>query len=309
MNLFSSIPSPSISFIELGPVRIHFYALFILLGIVIAIWFGSVRFKKKGGKPGLILDIALWTVPFGIVGGRIFHVLTHWGFYFHEGADLAKVFAVWEGGLAIYGAVILGAVGAFVGAKLSGVRFLAFLDAIAPGVLIAQAIGRLGNYFNQELFGLPTDLPWGLQIDRPNDAIPVGLPDDVLFLPTFLYEIIWNLVGVALLLLLEKRLKLAWGQVFGWYLVIYSVGRFWIEGLRIDPSEIFLGIRTNQWSAVIGVVIGIALIFWSRRNHPGSEPSVYVSGLGGEQNELAPDIFKPEPDGLDSKEPESSTKD
>lgn len=258
----------------MGPVRIHFYALFILLGIAIAIWIGSVRIKKRGGQPGSILDIALWTVPFGIVGGRIFHVLTHWNYYFFEGADLSKVFAVWEGGLAIYGAVLLGAVGAYFGSKSSGLRFLSFVDAIAPGVLVAQAIGRLGNYFNQELFGLPTDLPWGLEIARPNEAIPTGLPNDVLFLPTFLYEILWNLLAVVLLLALEKRFNMRWGRTFGAYLVLYSVGRFWIEGLRIDPSDVFFGIRTNQWSALVGVLLGLALVFWSRRAFPGIEENV-----------------------------------
>ncbi|MFM6978295.1 MAG: prolipoprotein diacylglyceryl transferase [Micrococcales bacterium] len=289
MNILNSIPSPSISHFDIGPVRIHFYALFILLGIAIAIWIGAARFKTRGGNAGVILDIALWAVPFGIVGGRIFHVLTHASFYFGEGKDLSKIFAVWEGGLAIYGAIILGVVGAYIGARLAGVRFLSFADAIAPGVILAQAFGRLGNYFNQELFGTPTDLPWGLQIDSPNDALPVGLPDGTLFHPTFLYEIIWNLLGLALLLVIENRLKLRWGQAFGLYLVIYSIGRFWIEGLRIDPSDAFLGIRTNQWSAIIGLAVGAALIYWSRRRHPGAETSVYLPGR-------EPEVITPDPD-------------
>ncbi|MEY4320240.1 MAG: hypothetical protein RLZZ471_181 [Actinomycetota bacterium] len=278
MNPIFSIPSPAISYFDLGPVRIHFYALFILLGIAIAVLIGARRFKARGGNGSAILDIAIWAVPFGIIGGRIFHVLTHWSFYFGEGKDLTKVFAIWEGGLAIYGALILGTVGAFIGARFAGVRFLSFADAVAPGVILAQAFGRLGNYFNQELFGQPTDLPWGLQIDSPNDALPVGLPPETLFHPTFLYEIIWNLIGFALLLLVEKRLKLRWGQAFGLYLAIYSVGRFWIEGLRIDPSDVFLGIRTNQWSAILGLALGAALIYWSRRRHPGFETSVYLPG-------------------------------
>ena len=278
MNPIFSIPSPAISYFDLGPVRIHFYALFILLGIAIAVLIGARRFKARGGNGSVILDIAIWAVPFGIIGGRIFHVLTHWSFYFGEGKDLTKVFAIWEGGLAIYGALILGTVGAFIGARFAGVRFLSFADAVAPGVILAQAFGRLGNYFNQELFGQPTDLPWGLQIDSPNDALPVGLPPETLFHPTFLYEIIWNLIGFALLLLVEKRLKLRWGKAFGLYLAIYSVGRFWIEGLRIDPSDVFLGIRTNQWSAILGLALGAALIYWSRRRHPGLETSVYLPG-------------------------------
>jgi prolipoprotein diacylglyceryl transferase len=278
MKVLGSIPSPTIAYFDLGPFRIHFYALFILIGIAIAIWLGNVRLKARGGKAGAILDIALWAVPFGIIGGRIFHVLTHWNFYFGPDKDLTKVFAIWEGGLAIYGALILGTVGAYIGSRIAGIRFLSFADAIAPGVILAQAFGRLGNYFNQELFGLPTDLPWGLQIATPNDAIPAGLPEGTLYHPTFLYEILWNLLGLAVILLIENRLKLRWGQTFGLYLAVYSVGRFWIEGLRIDPSEAFLGIRTNQWSALAGLVIGAALIYWSRRRHPGLETSVYLPG-------------------------------
>jgi len=207
MKVLGSIPSPTIAYFDLGPFRIHFYALFILIGIAIAIWLGNVRLKARGGKAGAILDIALWAVPFGIIGGRIFHVLTHWNFYFGPDKDLTKVFAIWEGGLAIYGALILGTVGAYIGSRIAGIRFLSFADAIAPGVILAQAFGRLGNYFNQELFGLPTDLPWGLQIATPNDAIPAGLPEGTLYHPTFLYEILWNLLGLAVILLIENRLK------------------------------------------------------------------------------------------------------
>jgi prolipoprotein diacylglyceryl transferase len=292
MNILSSIPSPTVSFIDLGPLRIHFYALFILLGIALAIWVGSLRFKNRGGRPGLVLDIALWAVPFGIVGGRIFHVLTHWNFYFGDGKDLSKVFAVWEGGLAIYGALLLGTIGAIIGAKVSGVRFLSFADAIAPGVILAQAFGRLGNYFNQELFGLPTDAPWGLEIRSPNEAIPIGLPAGTLFHPTFLYEIIWNLAGLAMLLLLENRLKLRWGQTFAVYLAIYSIGRFWIEGIRIDPSEAFLGLRTNQWAAVAVFLLAAALIFWSKKRHPGIETSVYLPGKDPDSVAADPDVYE-----------------
>jgi prolipoprotein diacylglyceryl transferase len=278
MNIFSSIPSPDISSFELGPVRVHFYALFILAGIALAIWIGSRRFRQRGGEPGMILDITLWAVPFGIVGGRIFHVLTHWDFYFHPGADISKVFAIWEGGLAIFGALVLGSLGAYIGARTAGIKFLAFADAIAPGVLVAQAIGRIGNYFNNELFGLPTTLPWGLEISTSNDAYPQGLPAGVLFHPTFLYELIWNLIGFAALIWLDRKLKLRWGQMFAAYLVTYSIGRAFIESIRIDPSEYYFGLRTNVWSAIFGIAVGIALFVWSRRRNPGPETSVYLAG-------------------------------
>ena len=278
MRILNSIPSPDVSSFELGPVRIHFYALFILLGIALAIWIGSRRFRQRGGQAGMILDIALWAVPFGIVGGRIFHVLTHWDFYFHPGADISKVFAIWEGGLAIFGALILGSVGAFIGARTAGIKFLAFADAIAPGVLVAQAIGRIGNYFNSELFGQPTTLPWGLEISTANDAYPQGLPAGVLFHPTFLYELIWNLIGFAVLIWLDRKFKLRWGQMFAAYLITYSIGRAFIESIRIDPSEYFFGLRTNVWSAIFGIAIGIALFVWSRRRNRGPETSVYLEG-------------------------------
>lgn len=278
MNILNSIPSPDVSSFELGPIRVHFYALFILIGIALAIWIGSRRFRQRGGQAGMILDIALWAVPFGIVGGRIFHVLTHWDYYFYAGADPSKVFAVWEGGLAIFGALLLGSVGAFIGARTAGIKFLAFADAIAPGVLVAQAIGRIGNYFNNELFGLPTTLPWGLEISTANPAYPAGLPAGVLFHPTFLYELIWNLMGFAVLIWLDRKLKLRWGQMFAAYLITYSIGRAFIESIRIDPSEVILGLRTNVWSAIFGIAIGVALFVWSRRKHKQEETSVYLPG-------------------------------
>jgi prolipoprotein diacylglyceryl transferase len=302
MNLFASIPSPEISSFELGPVRIHFYALFILIGIALAIWIGSRRFTKRGGPSGAILDIALWAVPFGIVGGRFYHVITHWNDYFFEGADLTKVFAVWEGGLAIFGALAFGSLGAFIGARTAGIRFLSFADAIAPGVLVAQAVGRIGNYFNNELFGQPTTLPWGLEIATGNPAYPEGLPAGVLFHPTFLYEMIWNLMGFAALIWLDRKLKLRWGQMFAAYLIVYSIGRAFIESIRIDPSEVILGLRTNVWSAIAGIAVGVALLIWSRRRNKEPETSVFLPGR--EPFPADNDLVKPtealEGDALDS---------
>ena len=186
-SILTSIPSPDISFIELGPLRIHFYALFILTGIILALLLTEARLRSRGAESGIALDISLWAIPFGILGGRFFHVITHPNDYFFAGADLLAVFRIWEGGLAIYGALIFGSLGAYIGARQAGIRFVSYLDAVAPGVLLAQAVGRWGNYFNNELFGLPTDLPWGLEISSSNPAYPAGLPDGVLFHPTFLY--------------------------------------------------------------------------------------------------------------------------
>ena len=273
--ILSSIPSPEISYILLGPFKIHFYALCILAGVIAAIFIADRRLVARGAISGLALDIALWTLPISIVGARIFHVLTHSGDYFYPGADLTAVLRIWEGGIAIYGGLVGGAVGAWIGTKRAGSRFWSFADAVAPGILLAQAIGRWGNYFNQELFGLPTTMPWGLEISKSNPAFPVGLAEGTLFHPTFLYESLWSLIGVAVLLLLDKKFSLRWGTMFGAYLVVYSAGRLITENLRIDPSDIILGLRTNVWSAILGVAIGLAIIYWQRRQHPEPEISVY----------------------------------
>jgi prolipoprotein diacylglyceryl transferase len=281
MNLFNivtSIPSPDVSYIELGPLRIHFYALFILTGIILALLLTESRLKARGVEAGVALDVSFWAIPFGILGGRFFHVITHPNDYFYQGADLLAPFRIWEGGLAIYGALLFGALGAYIGSRRSGIKFTSYLDAVAPGILLAQAIGRWGNYFNNELFGIPTDLPWGLEISSSNPAYPAGLPEGVLFHPTFLYESIWSLFGVALLLAADKKFNLRWGRMIGLYFIYYSVGRVWVEAIRIDPSEIVLGLRINIWSAIVGIVVGLAVMIISYRKHTGLEVTAYLKG-------------------------------
>jgi prolipoprotein diacylglyceryl transferase len=280
-----SIPSPdpswqsfSIPFGDAFSLTIHAYALCILAGILVAVWLTSVRLTQRGAEPGIVVDIALWAVPFGIVGGRIFHVLTHPDDYFGEGKDLLKVFYIWEGGLAIFGALIFGALGVYIGCRFAGIRFFSFADALIPGLLLAQAFGRLGNYFNHELYGQPTSLPWGLEIASDNPAFPLGLPEGTLFHPTFLYEILWNLLGVAVLLFLERKLTLRWGRMLGLYLIWYGVGRSWFESIRIDQSEVFAGIRTNVWAALAAIALGVIIYVVQTRRHTGFEPSPYVPG-------------------------------
>jgi len=276
--LNTSIPSPDWSFFDLGPFRIHAYALCILAGIILATIITSRRLTKRGAEPGVVLDIILWAVPIGIVGARFYHVLTHPGDYFYDGADLLRTLYIWEGGNAIFGALIGGAVGAYIGCRLAGIRFWSFADAVAPALLVAQATGRLGNWFNHELFGLPTTLPWGLEIEPSNLAFPVGLPADTLFHPTFLYEIIWNLLGVAVILYFERKFRLRFGQTLGAYLIWYGLGRSFFESIRIDPSEIYFGIRTNIWAAFAAIAIGLIIILVQRHRHPGVEPSPYMPG-------------------------------
>ncbi len=276
--LHASIPSPDVSSITLGPFTIHFYALWILLGIIVAAALTSRRLTARGAEPGVIFDFLLWTVPLGIVGARIFHVLTHPDDYFFEGADLLRTLYIWEGGIAIFGALLGGAVGAWLASRQTGVRFWTFADALAPGMLLAQAFGRLGNYFNHELFGQPTTLPWGLEIEESNPAWPVGLPAGTLFHPTFLYEILWNLAGVAVILLLDRRFRLQWGRLFAVYLIWYGLGRIVWESIRIDPSEIILGLRVNVWAALAAVALGVIISVVQRRRHLGLEPSPYRPG-------------------------------
>ncbi len=273
-----SIPSPEWSYFDLGPFRIHAYALCILAGIVAATIMTSIRLTKRGAEPGIVLDIILWAVPLGIIGARIYHVLTHPGDYFYPGADLLHTLYIWEGGNAIFGALLGGAVGAFIGCRMTGIRFWTFADALAPGMLLAQAMGRLGNWFNHELYGLPTTLPWGLEISSDNPAFPVGLPEGTLFHPTFLYEILWNLLGVAVILFLERKISLRWGKAFAVYLIWYGVGRSFFEAIRVDPSEMFLGVRTNIWAAWVAIAVGVVIFIVQSRRHTGVEISPYVPG-------------------------------
>ena len=292
MSVFFSIPSPTVSSFTLGPVTIHYYALFILTGIILATAITSARMKARGMEAGLAIDIAIWAVPFGIVGGRLFHVATHISDYFGPGRDWTSMFRLWEGGLAIYGAIIFGSIGAYIACQVdikalkiqsAGIRFLSFADALVPGLLVAQALGRWGNYFNNELFGAPTDLPWGLEISSFNPSYPLGLPDGLTFHPTFLYESLWSLLGVAVLLLLEQRFNLRWGRMFALYLMWYSFGRFFIEGIRLDPSDVILGLRTNQVSALAGLLLGFALLMIQRSRHTGEETTGYLPGRSNKQ--------------------------
>lgn len=322
MSLIQAIPSPTISSFTLGPLTIHFYALFILAGIIVAVILTAGRMKARGMEAGLAIDIAIWAVPFGIVGGRLFHVATHWNDYFGEGKDWTSMFRLWEGGLAIYGAIIFGSIGAYIACQVdikalkiesAGIRFLSFADALVPGLLAAQALGRWGNYFNNELFGTPTDLPWGILIPVYNPSYPLGLPDGLAFHPTFLYESLWSLLGIVVLLVLESRFNLRWGRMFALYLMWYSFGRFFVESIRLDPSDVFLGLRTNQISALVGLLIGLALFMIQRTRHTGIETTGYLPGrfnrqLEAQKNEIAEEVHTTEAEQTEVELPQSSEK-
>jgi len=261
------IPSPSQSTIEVGPLTFHFYALCIIAGIAIAIWLGDRRLRAH--DPALVTvvsDVAIFAVPFGIIGGRIYHVLSSPSDFFGSEGSPLDAFAIWKGGLGIWGAISFGALGAYLGYKrveskrtdISLPPFRIFLDALAPGILLAQAIGRFGNWFNVELFGRPLDAWWALEV--PIQKRPSDLRAFETFHPTFLYEAIWcSLVAFTLILL---RKKLPPGQTFAIYVAAYCLGRFFIESIRIDSANLFLGLRQNEW---VSIAVGaIALGYFMR---------------------------------------------
>ena len=291
MTVLTSIPSPPSAWSQfhLGPLTIHTYALCILTGIIAAVIITQRRLSSRGAGSGVVLDIIIWAVPIGIVGARFYHVFTHVGDYFFPGANLWNVFAIWDGGNALYGSLLGGAVGAYIGCRRHGIRFWSFADALAPAMLVAQSLGRFGNFFNHELFGLPTTLPWGLQIESTNAKFPPGLAAGTLFHPLFLYEIIWNLIGVAIILLLERKLHLRWGRSFAVYLIWYGLGRSWLEAIRIDPtSDGFLGIPANVWASFVAIALGITLFVVQTRRHPEDELSVLRDGWVPREHRGAP---------------------
>ncbi|GAA2207054.1 prolipoprotein diacylglyceryl transferase [Nonomuraea monospora] len=269
----ASIPSPSQGVWYLGIIPIRAYALCIVLGVVVAVWLSERRWRARGGQPGTIIDIAVPAVIFGLIGGRLYHVITDWQTYFGSRAIKEPIQAlyIWEGGLGIWGAIALGGVGVWWAARRRGLSMTALADTIAPGIAFAQAIGRWGNWFNQELYGSPTTLPWGLEIDVDHGGEP-----GVLYHPTFLYESLWDVgLGFALIYL-GRRLALHHGRLFALYVAGYTLGRFWIEGLRIDPvggvdhAVEFLGLRLNQWTSIV-LFIGAVVYFWATRNKTGVE--------------------------------------
>ena len=267
-HLLASIPAPGIRELSIGPFDIRLYALCLLAGVVVASWLTMRRWAAEGGDPELVLEVTLWSVLAGFIGARLYHDVTS---YDQLGDQWYAPFAIWEGGLGIWGGVLVGVlVGAWV-TRRRGESVLAMMDAAAPGILIAQGIGRLGNYFNQELYGGPTSLPWGLEVD-PSDR-PDGSPDVGVYHPTFLYEMLWNFAGAALIIWAGRRFKLRPPAVFCLYGAVYCAGRVWWELLRVDPAHQFLGQRLNFWVALGVGLVAVAAFLWSiRRWPPGSEP-------------------------------------
>ncbi|WP_045741308.1 prolipoprotein diacylglyceryl transferase [Actinoplanes rectilineatus] len=265
----AAIPSPTTSVWHIGPFPLRAYALCIIAGMVLAVLITERRLRARGVAPWSSLDVVVWAVPFGIVGARIYHLITSPQDYFGAGGEPIRAFYIWEGGLGIWGAVAGGAVGAWIGCRQIGLKLSVFADALAPGLPVAQAVGRLGNWFNNELYGKVTTLPWGLEVhemDSANpghatviDGEPVTKPD--LYHPTFLYELVWNLGVAGLVYALDRKFKFGKGRAFALYVMAYTAGRLWIEMLRVDEANTFFGIRLNVFTSII-IFLGAAIYFF-----------------------------------------------
>ncbi|WP_245721110.1 prolipoprotein diacylglyceryl transferase [Nocardia pseudovaccinii] len=272
-DVLAYIPSPSQGVWHIGPFPLRAYALCIIIGIVVAIWWGERRWQARGGQKGAILDVAMFAVPFGLVGGRLYHVATDWQKYFGADGHPIDALKIYQGGLGIWGAVFLGGVGAWIGCRVYRIPLPALGDAIAPPILLAQAIGRLGNYFNQELYGRKTDLPWGLEIylrfddqgklDMMN-GVSTGIVDKVVQ-PTFLYEMIWNLLIVVLLVQIDKRFRIGHGRLFALYVAGYCLGRFVVELLRDDEATKIAGIRINSFTSALVFLAAVAYFVFATK--------------------------------------------
>jgi len=261
----ASIPSPSSGVFHVGPVALHAYGLTLLAAILVCVWLTQRRWAARGGDPELVLRMAVWAVAAGIVGARAYHDVTSW----NEVPDpkWKGIFEVWHGGLGIWGGILAGTlVGAWI-VRRAGASAFAMMDAAAPGILLAQGIGRIGNYWNQELFGKPTSLPWGLEIQLAHR--PAAYVNSATFHPTFLYELIWDVVGVALLLYLDRRVRFRPPALFAAYVSWYTFGRFFEELLRIDPAHKFGGLRLNAWVSIVVWVASTWVLI--RLQRPGAD--------------------------------------
>ncbi len=289
-TVLAFFPSPPQGVWHLGPIPLRAYALFIIVGIIAALLIGDRRWEARGGERGVIYDIALWAVPFGLIGGRLYHLATDWRTYFGEGgAGPIAALRIWDGGLGIWGAVAFGGVGAWIACRRRDIPLPAFGDAIAPGIVLAQAIGRLGNYFNQELFGRETTMPWGLEIFYRRD--PAGFVDvhsldgvstgqlAMVVQPTFLYELLWNLFLFVVLIFLDRRFTLGHGRLFATYVAGYCIGRFWVELLRDDTATHIAGIRINSFTSTFVLIGAVVYLILAPK---GREDPATLSGSAAE---------------------------
>jgi prolipoprotein diacylglyceryl transferase len=266
--IVASIPSPHTGIVNLGPLHIHLYGLTLLVAILASVWLTTLRWKRQGGDPDLVIRVAVWGVAFGVVGARAYHDLTSWSEV--PNPKWKGVFEVWQGGLGVWGGILLGTLAGWAVVRRAGVSFAPFMDAAAPGLLLAQGIGRIGNWWNQELFGKPTSLPWGLKIDAAHR--PVQYIGNATFHPTFLYELIWDVLGVLLLLWVARRWRIRPPGLFALYVAYYCFGRFFEELLRVDPAHHFAGLRLNAWVSIVCFAVAVPVFVWLQRRPEDGKP-------------------------------------
>jgi prolipoprotein diacylglyceryl transferase len=298
----AAIPSPTQSVWHIGAFPIRAYALCIVAGILAALWLTLRRWRQRGGVDDDVWDVAGWAIVLGILGGRLYHVITDPELYFKKGEHPLDAFKIWDGGLGIWGAIALGGVGAWIGCRRHGIKLAVFADAAVPGVVLAQGIGRWGNWFNNELYGGPTSLPWGLKVHCMDivtgHAQAFGSADggqvchgnsvvSGLFQPTFLYESLWDIALALVLLYLDRRYRLGRGTVFALYVMGYTLGRGWIEALRHDPANHILGLRLNDWTAIIVFIVGVVLFLRRGGLHSGRESTPYSDRRAAKELEPA----------------------
>lgn len=283
--MIASIPSPSSSGVGVGPFEIHVYGLMYAIAVTAAVLIVRRRWKALGGDPDLVYDVAIWAFPAGLLGGRLYFDITSFGEMPHTWYG---PIAIWDGGLGIWGGIAMGAAVGIWRVHRAGVSVPAFMDAAAPALLVAQAIGRVGNYFNQELFGGPTSLPWGLEISPAHR--PEGYLHYATFQPTFLYEIIWNLALAAFLVWLGHHRKIRPPGLFALYVTGYSAFRIFEESLRVDPAHHILGQRLNFWVAIVLTIVGATWFVWTQRRRPDGDDPPVVRPAGDSRQNSRPSV-------------------
>jgi prolipoprotein diacylglyceryl transferase len=278
------LPSPPTNGISLGPLRLHFYGIIIAIGIAAAVWLAQRRWDARGGRAGTMATLALWGVPAGLIGARVYSVITSW--QADTGGHWYRAFEIWQGGLGIWGGIAAGVIFGLLGARRHHLDWRLALDCAAPALILAQAIGRWGNYFNQELYGRPSRLPWAVKIDHPVHCSSVTHcvaypPGVTTFQPTFLYESLWDLACVFIVIKLEKRLRLRKGYLFWVYAALYTPGRFVTEYLRVDEAHRYLGLRLNDWVSVAIFVVSVAVLVTRGRLPAGDTEERQPVPVGG----------------------------